>query len=100
MTEKKITPIHPGEILYEEFLEPIGISQYRVAKDINVPIVRINEIILGKRGISADTALRLAKYFDMSVNFWTGIQSEYEIAVAKNKIEARLDREIRPYKAA
>jgi len=100
MTEKKITPIHPGEILYEEFLEPIGISQYRVAKDINVPIVRINEIILGKRGISADTALRLAKYFDMSVDFWTGIQSEYEIAVAKNKIEARLDREIRPYKAA
>jgi addiction module HigA family antidote len=100
MTEKKITPIHPGEILYEEFLEPMGISQYRLAKDINVPIVRINEIILGKRGISADTALRLAKYFDMSVDFWTGIQSEYEIAVAKNKIEARLDREIRPYKAA
>jgi addiction module HigA family antidote len=100
MTANKIPPIHPGEILFEEFLKPMGISQYRLAKDIIVPIVRINEIILGKRGISADTALRLAKFFDMSVEFWTGIQSEYEIAVAKNKIEARLDREIQPYKAA
>jgi addiction module HigA family antidote len=100
MTANKIPPIHPGEILFEEFLKPMAISQYRLAKDIIVPIVRINEIILGKRGISADTALRLAKFFDMSVEFWTGIQSEYEIAVAKNKIEARLDREIQPYKAA
>ena len=91
-----MSPIHPGEILFEEFLEPMGISQYRLAKNINVPNVRINEIILGKRGISADTALRFAKYFDMSVEFWTGIQSEYEIAVAKNKIEAQLDREILP----
>jgi addiction module HigA family antidote len=100
MTKNKIPPIHPGEILFEEFLSPMGISQYRLAKEINVPAVRINDIILSKRGISADTALRLAKYFDMSVEFWTGIQSEYEIAVAKNKIEARLDREIQPYKAA
>jgi addiction module HigA family antidote len=100
MTKNKIPPIHPGEILFEEFLSPMGISQYRLAKEINVPAVRINDIILRKRGISADTALRLAKYFDMSVEFWTGIQSEYEIAVAKNKIEARLDREIQPYKAA
>jgi len=78
-----IPPIHPGEILLEEFLGPMGISQYRLAKDINVPAVRINDIILGKRGISADTALRLAKFFGMSVEFWTGIQSEYEVAMAK-----------------
>ncbi len=100
MKKNIIPPIHPGEILLEEFLDPMGISQYRLAKDINVPAVRINDIILGKRGISADTALRLAKFFGMSVEFWTGIQSEYEVAMAKNKIEDRLDREIRPYKAA
>jgi len=100
MTKNKIPPIHPGEILLEEFLEPLGISQYRLAKNINVPPVRINEIILGKRGISADTALRLAKFFGMSVEFWTGIQSEFEIAVAKNKIEDRLDQEVKPYIAA
>ena len=100
MKKNVIPPIHPGEILLEEFLDPMGISQYRLAKDINVPAVRINDIILGKRGISADTALRLAKFFGMSVEFWTGIQSEYEVAMAKNRIEDRLDREIRPYKAA
>jgi addiction module HigA family antidote len=100
MKKNIIPPIHPGEILLEEFLDPMGISQYRLAKDINVPAVRINDIILGKRGISADTALRLAKFFGMSVEFWTGIQSEYEVAMAKNRIEDRLDREIRPYKAA
>ncbi len=84
MTVKDIIPpIHPGEIFLEEFLGPMGISQYRLAKDINVPAVRINDIILGKRGISADTALRLAKFFGMSVEFWTGIQSEYEVAMAK-----------------
>jgi addiction module HigA family antidote len=100
MKKNTIPPIHPGEILLEEFLDPMGISQYRLAKDTNVPAVRINDIILGKRGISADTALRLAKFFGMSVEFWTGIQSEYEVAMAKNRIEDRLDREIRPYKAA
>jgi addiction module HigA family antidote len=100
MKKNIIQPIHPGEILLEEFLDPMGLSQYRLAKDINVPAVRINDIILGKRGISADTALRLAKFFGMSVEFWTGIQSEYEVAMAKSRIEDRLDREIRPYKAA
>jgi len=85
--KKNIIPlIHPGEILLEEFLDPMGLSQYRLAKDINVPAVRINDIILGKRGISADTALRLAKFFSMSVEFWTGIQSEYECAMAKNRL--------------
>ena len=100
MKKNIIPPIHPGEILLEEFLDPMGLSQYRLAKDINVPAVRINDIILGKRGISADTALRLAKFFGMSVEFWTGIQSEYEVAMAKNRLEDRLDREIRPYRAA
>jgi addiction module HigA family antidote len=100
MKKNIIQPIHPGEILLEEFLDPMGLSQYRLAKDINVPAVRINDIILGKRGISADTALRLAKFFGMSVEFWTGIQSEYEVAMAKNRIEDRLDREIRPYKGS
>ena len=100
MKKNIIPPIHPGEILLEEFLDPMRISQYRLAKDINVPAVRINDIILGKRGISADTALRLAKFFGMSVEFWTGIQSEYEVAMAKNRIDDRLDRDIRPYKAA
>ena len=100
MKKNIIPPIHPGEILLEEFLDPMGISQYRLAKDINVPAVRINDIVLGKRGISANTALRLAKFFGMSVEFWTEIQSEYEVAMAKNRIEDRLDREIRPYKAA
>jgi len=100
MKKNILPPIHPGEILLEEFLDPMGLSQYRLAKDINVPAVRINDIILGKRGISADTALRLAKFFGMSVEFWTGIQSEYEVAMAKNRIEDRLDREIRPYRAA
>jgi len=100
MTKNKIPPIHPGEILLEEFLEPLGISQYRLAKNINVPPVRINEIILGKRGVSADTALRLAKFFGMSVKFWTGIQSEFEIAVAKSNLEDRLDQEVKPYIAA
>ena len=100
MKKNMIPPIHPGEILLEEFIDPMGISQYRLAKDINVPAVRINDIILGKRGISADTALRLAKFFGMSVEFWTGIQSEYEVAMAKNRIADRLEREIHPYKAA
>ena len=100
MVQNTIEPIHPGEILLEEFLQPMGISQYRLAKDINVPPVRINEIILGKRGISADTALRLAKFFGMSVEFWAGIQSEYEIAVAKNKLKDRLAKEVKPYVAA
>jgi addiction module HigA family antidote len=92
----KISPIHPGEILKEEFLEPMGISQYRLAKDINVSPMRINEIVNGKRGISINTAFRLAKYFNMSIEFWAGLQTEYEIAVASEKLAPQINLEVRP----
>jgi addiction module HigA family antidote len=90
-------PIHPGEILKEEFLEPMGISQYRLAQDIGVPAMRINRIVHGKRGISADTALRLARYFEMSVEFWTGIQTHYEVEKAKMSLLDRLEKEVKIY---
>ncbi len=88
-------PIHPGEILFEEFLKPMGISQYRLAKDIGVPAMRINKIVHGERGISADTALRLARYFGMSVEFWTGIQTHYDTEMAKMSLADRLEKEVR-----
>jgi len=88
-------PTHPGEILLEEFLKPMGISQYRLAKDIGVPVMRINKIVRSERGISADTALRLARYFGMSVEFWTGIQTHYETEMAKMALADRLEKEVR-----
>ena len=91
---KKIAPIHPGEILLEEFLEPMGISQYRLAKDINVPARRINEIVHGTRAVSANTALRLAKYFGMSPQFWLNLQTHFDIEVEMDKIGAKLDKEV------
>jgi addiction module HigA family antidote len=84
-------PIHPGEILSEEFLKPMAISQYRLAKEIGVPPMRISKIVRGERGISADTALRLARYFGMSVEFWTGIQAHYEIETARMELGNRLE---------
>ena len=93
-------PIHPGEILAEEFLKPMGISQYRLAKDLGIPQMRISKILRGERGISADTALRLARYFGMSVEFWTGIQTHYEVEVAKMKLADRLEKEVRVYATA
>ena len=90
----KLPPIHPGEILLEEFLKPMGISQYRLAKDINVAPRRINEIVHGKRSISADTALRLARYFGLSERFWMNIQSRYDLEVEKDKLEGRLEQEV------
>jgi addiction module HigA family antidote len=88
-------PVHPGEILLEEFLQPMGISQYRLAKDIGVPNMRINKIVRGERGISADTALRLARYFGMTVDFWTGIQIHYETEMAKMELGDRLEKEVK-----
>ena len=88
-------PIQAGEILLEEFLKPMGISQYRLAKDIGVPAMRINKIVRGERGISADTALRLARYFGVSVEFWTGIQTHYEIEKARNALAGRLEKEVK-----
>jgi addiction module HigA family antidote len=96
MTAKRLSPIHPGEILLEEFLEPMGISQYRIAKDIGVPPRRINEIVHGNRAISADTALRLAKYFGTSERFWLNLQTRYELEVEKDRLGDRLDREVVP----
>ncbi len=93
-------PVHPGEILLEEFLKPMGISQYRLARDINVPAMRINKICRKERGISADTALRLARYFDISVEFWTGIQSHYDTETAKMNLGDRLEKEVKVHQAA
>jgi antitoxin HigA-1 len=88
-------PIHPGEILQEEFLQPLGISQARLAQDIGVPAIRISKIIRGESGISADTALRLARYFGMSTEFWTGIQTHYEVEKAKMSLGNRLETEVK-----
>lgn len=92
---KKLPPIHPGEILLEEFLKPMSLSQYRLAKDIGVPARRINEIVHGQRAISADTALRLARFFDMSERFWLNLQVRYDLEVEKDRLGDRLDREVR-----
>ncbi len=97
---KKMPPLHPGEILLEEFLKPMHLSQNRLALDIRVPARRINEIVQGKRRITADTALRLARFFDMSPQFWLGLQMDYDLDVARDKIAERLDKEIQPYQSA
>ncbi len=100
MSTKKMLPLHPGEILLEEFLKPMGLSQNRVALDIRVPARRINEIVQGKRRITADTALRLARYFKMSPQFWLGLQIDFDLDVAEDKLADRLDKEIQVYSPA
>jgi len=100
MSEQKLAPIHPGEILLEEFLKPMGISQYRVAKDISVPARRINEIVHGTRAISPDTALRLSRYFGLSERFWINLQARYDLEVEKDRLKDRLDQEVRVRAAA
>ena len=95
MSKMKLQPVHPGEVLQEEFLKPMGLSQNRLALDIGVPARRINEIVLGKRGVTADTALRLARYFGMSAQFWLGLQLDYELDMASDKLSKRLEREVR-----
>src|SRR5512139_1810851 len=92
---KKFAPVHPGEILLEEFLQPMGISQYRLAKDISVHPRRINEIIHGNRSISADTALRLSRYFGVSERFWLNLQARYDLEVEKDRLEGRLENEVK-----
>jgi len=94
LTVSDSQPIHPGEILLLEFLEPMRISQYRVAKDISVPPRRINEIVHGKRAISADTALRLARYFGTSERFWLNLQTRYDLEVVKERLAGRLAEEV------
>lgn len=84
---KKLSPIHPGEVLLEEFLKPMGISQNRLALQIRVPARRINEIVLGKRRITADTALRLARFFGNSARFWLGLQTDYDLDIAEDSMD-------------
>jgi len=97
MSEQTLPPIHPGEILLEEFLQPLEISQYRLAKDIGVPPRRINEIVQGKRAISPDTALRLSRYFGLSERFWINLQMRYDLEMEKDRLQDRLEREVRVY---
>jgi len=94
MGRKKLTPIHPGEILLEEFLKPLGLSQYRIARDLSVPPRRINEIVHGKRGITADTALRLGRYFGTSARFWLSLQARYDLEVENDRLGRRLLKEV------
>ncbi len=95
MTVKKLLPVHPGEVLLEEILKPMGLSQNRLAMGLGVPARRINEIVLGKRRISADTALRLGRYLGMSPQFWLGLQMDYDLDVAEDALAGRLEREVR-----
>jgi len=97
--KKKLAPVHPGEILQKEFLEPMSISQNRLAMALHVPARRINEIVLGKRSVTADTALRLARYFRMSPQFWLGLQMDYELDAAEDALEERIVKEIEPIAA-
>lgn len=100
MKSRKLAPVHPGEILNKEFLAPMGLSQNKLAIALRVPARRINEIVLGKRGITADTALRLARYFSMSPQFWLGLQMDYELDVAEDSLESIIEKEIIPISAA
>ncbi len=99
-TKKILAPIHPGEILMEEFLKPMSISQYRLAKDITVPARRINEIVHRKRSITPDTALRLSRFFGLSERFWINLQARYDLEMEKDRLEKRLDEEVHVYTSA
>jgi addiction module HigA family antidote len=94
MSSTKLAPVHPGEVLLEEFLEPLGVSQYRLAKDISVPPRRINEIVHGTRSVTADTALRLARYFGTSERFWLNLQAGYDLDIERDRLGKRLEVEV------
>ena len=96
---RELKPIHPGEILMEEFITPFGISQYRLAKDISVPPIRINQIVHGKRAISADTALRLSKYFGTTAQFWLNLQNNYDLEIESEKLGKKLNFEVKTLEA-
>ena len=100
MKRRKLDPVHPGEILQKEFLKPMGLSQNRLALALRVPARRINEIVLGRRRVTADTALRLSRYFGMSSQFWLGLQMDYELDVAADKIESQIKKDITPMSAS
>jgi addiction module HigA family antidote len=97
---EKLNPVHPGEVLLEEFLKPLDLSQNRLAIEIGVDARRINEIVQGKRAVTANTALRLARYFDMSPEFWLGLQSQYDLDVEEDEMGAQLEKEVRVYAEA
>ncbi len=97
---EKMLPIHPGEILKELFLEPAGITPYRLAKEIGLSQTRISQILRGKRGISAETALRLSRYFGNSAEYWLGIQAQYDLSLAEDLLKERIESEVRPLRAA
>ena len=100
MSKKDLKPVHPGEVLLEEFLKPMSLSQNRLALDIGVPPRRINEIVLGKRSVTADTALRLGRYFQMSPQFWLGLQMDYDLDVTADALASRLNREVKAHAVA
>ena len=95
-TGKRIPPTHPGAILRADFLEPMRVSVYALAKALKVPRSRVNDIVLARRGLSADTALRLARYFGTSAEFWINLQAHYDLAVAKERLHGRIEKEIEP----
>jgi len=97
---QKLSPVHPGEVLLEDFLKPLGLSQYRVAKDIGVPTLRISQIVRGQRSITADTALRLARYFGTSAAVWLRLQARYDLEMAEAKIARRINREVKVFRVA
>ena len=97
MKAKKIAPIHPGEVLMEDFLLPLGISQYRLAKDISVPARRINEIVHGNRSVTADTALRLSRYFKLSERFWLNLQARFDLETEKDRLDGRIEAEVKVF---
>jgi addiction module HigA family antidote len=93
--EERLPPIHPGEVLWEDFMQPLGLSQYRVAKDIGVPTLRISQIVRGQRAITADTALRLARYFGTSALVWTRLQARYDLEMAEREVGPQIKREVK-----
>jgi antitoxin HigA-1 len=100
MSTRRLRPVHPGEILAHDFLEPLGLTQYRLAKGLSVPPRRINEIVLGKRAISADTALRLARFFGTSDRFWLNLQTRFDLEIERDRLRHRLTREVKVLKRA
>ena len=100
MSTRRLTPVHPGEILLEDFLVPLGLTQYALARGLSVPPRRINEIVLGKRAVSADTALRLGRFFGTSERFWLNLQTIYDVAIERDRLRSRLTREVIVFKKA
>ena len=100
MSTRRLAPIHPGEVLLEDFLKPFELTQYRLAKSLSVPARRINEIVLGKRAITADTALRLARFFGTSERFWLNLQTTFELELERDRLKDRLTKEVQTLKNA